>query len=646
MKLDAIIALIDMRSLTLPRFQRGYVWKRPDVSKLMRSLYKGYPVGSLLIWETHASQQDVRGDQQLAAGAHKLLLDGQQRVTSLYGIINDKLPAFSDGDVHSFRNLYFNVETEEFEFYGPVKMKDDPRWISVTDLMQRGIGPYFPRFANHSDSEIYVNRLLTIASIKGRDFHVETVSGADKDMDTVVDIFNQVNSGGTKLSKGDLALAKICAYWPHARQEMQARINKWAKHGHKFSLDWVLRCINAILTGQSDFAELDKQDFIAADILDGLKRVEQHVDRALTIIEWRLGLDHHQVMGSPNALPAIVRFLDRQNSFPSDRIRDRLLYWYIHAMLWGRYSGPIETVIRQDIMAVDEHQDATMALIERLRQNRGSLRVEPQDFAGWTRGNRFYPLLYMLTRVYGTRDLGFGNEIKKGLPGGDFELELHHIFPKAQLRKYGFQVNKEVNAVANFTFLFRKTNREIWAKKPEDYFPFYESKHPGVLASHWIPEDPKLWKIENYRDFLAARRELLAKAANDFLGQLLHGEMAEAPVTESTYDHRELPRPASIASDEEEVKLNEAMAWMEENGLPSGEYGFELVAADGEYLATLDLVWSQGIQTGLGEKVALLINEDAEILEIARQHDFKYFTTFEQLQQYVQQEILGEPTPM
>ena len=148
-------------------------------------------------------------------------------------------------------------------------MKEDPRWISVTDLMQRGIGPYFPRFADHTDSELYVNRLLSISSIKNRDFHVETVSGAEKNMDTVVDIFNQVNSGGTKLSKGDLALAKICAYWPQAREEMQIRLGKWEERGYNFNLDWVLRCINAILTGQSDFAELDKHDFKAADIQDG-----------------------------------------------------------------------------------------------------------------------------------------------------------------------------------------------------------------------------------------------------------------------------------------------------------------------------------------------------------------------------------------
>lgn len=642
MDLNTIIALIDMGALTLPRFQRGYVWKRPDVSKLMRSLYKGYPVGSLLIWETEATQLDIRGDQSLAAGTHKLLLDGQQRVTSLYGIINDKVPVFSDGNPSSFRNLYFNVDTEVFEFYGPSKMKNDPNWISVTKLMQNGIGPFFPRFANQSEQEVFVNRLLAITSIKNRNFHVETVSGKDKDMDTVVDIFNQVNSGGTKLSKGDLALAKISAHWPQAREQMQKRLDKWSKRGHYFNLDWMLRCINAILTGQSDFAELDKHDFVTADILDGLQRVETHVDRALTIIEWRLGLDHHQVLGSPNALPAIARFLDKQKTFPSDRNRDRLLFWYIHAMLWGRYSGPIETVIRQDIMAVDEHKDATLALIERLRQNRGSLQIEPQDLSGWTRGNRFYPLLYMLTRVYGTRDLGFGNELKKGLSGGDFELELHHIFPKAQLKARGYMAHKEVNAVANFTFLFKKTNREISAKLPEEYLPKYESDHPGVLASHWIPMDPELWKIENYRDFLTARRQLLADAANTFLDELLQGDLDEPKEVVIPLERQERPRPVSIASDDEEAILLKAMDWMKSQDLPAGEFGYEIIDSysGGEYV--LDLAWPRGIQTDRSEPVALLIDEDVDTLRAA-QHVFNCFTSLAELQAYVQRDILGEP---
>ena len=141
--------------------------------------------------------------------------------------------------------------------------------------------------------------------------------------------------------------------------------------------------------------------------------------------------------------------------------------------------------------------------------------------------------------------------------------------------------------------------------------------------------DCHLWKVENYRDFLDARRALLAQAANNFLDQLLHGTIPESQLSESFLERRPALMPASIASDEEEAALQEAMKWMEENNLPRGEYGYELVDADNELLATLDLAWPYGIQIGRGAAVALLVDEDADTLEIARQHDYKYFTTLE-----------------
>ena len=107
----------------------------------------------------------------------------------------------------------------------------------------------------------------------------------------------------------------------------------------------------------------------------------------------------------------------------------------------------------------------------------------------------------MLTRVNGARDFCKGFQLKKFLLGGGNQLELHHIFPKSQLYKYGGFGREEVNAIANFAFLTKDCNASISAKLPEDYFPYYEAKHPGVLTSHWIPMDEQLWKIENYRDF-------------------------------------------------------------------------------------------------------------------------------------------------
>ena len=106
----------------------------------------------------------------------------------------------------------------------------------------------------------YINRLNAIDGIKNIELHVEKVTGEDKSVDVVVDIFNRVNSGGTKLSKGDLALAKICASWPEARQEMKACVKRWEQAGFFFDLDWLLRNITTILTNQAMFSALKDID--------------------------------------------------------------------------------------------------------------------------------------------------------------------------------------------------------------------------------------------------------------------------------------------------------------------------------------------------------------------------------------------------
>ena len=87
----------------------------------------------------------------------------------------------------------------------------------------------------------YMERLSRLRQVLERDFHDEKITGEDKTIDVVVDIFNRVNSGGTKLSKGDLALAKQCAHWPEARAAMRAHLDRWEKEGFSFNLDWLLR---------------------------------------------------------------------------------------------------------------------------------------------------------------------------------------------------------------------------------------------------------------------------------------------------------------------------------------------------------------------------------------------------------------------
>ncbi len=376
--------------MALPEFQRGYVWNRDQVRALMYSLYRKHPVGSLLVWVTKTETADARGDQQLTPGTVKLLLDGQQRITSLYGIVRGKPPQFFDGNVQTFTGLYFNLEEETFEFYSPTKMKDDPRWLSVTTVMRDGAGATMqhlllvPEFQPHISE--YLNRINAIENITATDLHMEEVTGGDKTVDVVVDIFNRVNSGGTKLSKGDLTLAKICAEWPEARAEMKKRLSKWQKAGYQFKLDWLLRNINAVVTGEALFTAM--KNIGAETFREGLEKSEKVIDRLLNLIASRLGLDHDRVLGSRYAIPLMSRYLvQRGGKLTDQEERDRLLFWYIHTMLWGRYSGSTESKLNTDLEAIEDATgdtpgQALSRLTEILRQGRANLRLNESDFGG------------------------------------------------------------------------------------------------------------------------------------------------------------------------------------------------------------------------------------------------------------------------
>ena len=274
MKISNVLDFIDSGDMALPEFQRGYVWNRDQVRGLFESLYRRHPVGGLLVWVTDSMTADRRGDGPIAAGSVRLLLDGQQRMTSLYGVVRGKPPKFFDGNPQTFTGLRFHLADEAFEFYQPIKMRDDPLWIDVTELMKggtTGLGGFVARLAATPKLAErvgeFVGRLSTLLSITEIDLHVEEVTGAEKSLDVVVEIFNRVNSGGTKLSKGDLALAKICAEWPDARNQMKAKLKEWEGAGYYFNLDWLLRSVNTVLTGEARFAHLHNKT--APEIKDG-----------------------------------------------------------------------------------------------------------------------------------------------------------------------------------------------------------------------------------------------------------------------------------------------------------------------------------------------------------------------------------------
>ena len=647
MKVSTILDYIDGGHMALPEFQRGYVWNRDQVRGLMRSLYRRHPVGSLLVWGTEAVDAPHRGDNQLAPGIVKLLLDGQQRITSLYGIIKGKAPAFFDGDKRAFTDLYFNIETEEFSFYMPKKMKGDPLWVDVSKVMMDGIGPFVSILS--ADEELvkniakYMNNLNQIHGIKEIEFHIEEVTGADKTIDVVVDIFNRVNSGGTTLSKGDLALAKICADWPDARTEMRKAIDNWSSAGYSFDLDWLLRNINTIATGEARFNVL--HDISPDDFKIALNKAVNICNYLLDVLAARFGLDHARVLFGRYAFPVLTHYIDRKGGSISDELELRkLLFWYLHSALWGRFSNSTESTINKDLELIENVDDGLDRLIEDMKLWRGDLHIVPEHFGGWSRGARFYPLLYLLTRTSESLDWGLGIQLKKGLLGKNTSLEVHHIFPRNFLKKNGFK-KSEINAIANFCFLTKDTNIKISDKKPEVYFQEIEDKYPGALASQWIPMDKELWKVENYLEFLEKRKQLLADAANSLLDDLYVVE--SGPAKEDI--HEDIIEAASevlggISEDWEEEAINGLNEWMHSNELPKGDIEYELIGKEsGDIEAILDIAWPQGVQSGYSEPVAVLLDESPDVLQSASQNGYRIFTDTDEFKSYVMNHILGDP---
>lgn len=649
MKISTVLDHIDSGHMALPEFQRGYVWNRDQVRGLFDSLYRRHPVGGLLVWATESRTAAHRGEGLLAAGIVKLLLDGQQRMTSLYGVARGYPPKFFDGNAKAFTGLRFHLETETFSFYQPVKMRDDPLWIDVTELMSKGQAGHEELVEQLAEDPAigtkavkYSGRIARLLGITEIELHEEEVTGADKTLDVVVNIFNRVNSGGTKLSKGDLALARICADWPEGRDTMKAKLKEWEAAGYHFDLDWLLRSVNTVLTGEAKFQYL--HDKSAEEIQGGLARATKYIDTCLNMIGGRLGLDHDRVFFGRYGVPVMVRYLDTRNGHLDEVERDKLLFWFLQAGMWGRFSGSTESYIDKDLEALEGTGGGLDKLLEQFRLWHGGMLVEPNHFTGWSLGARFYPVLYLLTRMGEARDWGNGLALKAHLLGKMSRLEVHHVFPKAQLYKseYGYS-RPEVNALANFCFLTKDSNLVIRDDPPEVYFPRIEKAHPGALASQWIPQNPDLWKIKNFRAFLDARKELLAAEINLRMEGLLHGDGRWLAAGSGVLAAMPAAIGSGISSEEEEAQLEALNDWVVDHALPCGELAYDFAdSKSGVQMAVFDLAWPNGMQEELSQPVAVLLNEGNETMAIASQAGFRFFTTTDDFKAYVRSEILGE----
>jgi len=537
MKVDNLLNDIKNGELVLPEFQRGFVWKEKDVKTYITSLYKGYPTGSLLIWKTLKPPR-LRGKQETTENIYtRVLLDGQQRLTTLYFFIKGELPPYYEKSGHSYDifkkfNLYFNVETEEFRYYQPSIMKGNQEWISLIEFFKTGSAANFIQMSEYKDYYFkYLNQLTRLERIKNYEYYIDeeklsTISSIKE----VVKIFNLVNKAGRTLQEEDLALAHACAFWPEIKDLFRQEIKFLSDKGFDFDFNFLILCLSCVATGHAKFENLYKTS--EDKIKNSWERTRLSLEYLINILRDRAYIDStrsYELKSEALLVPLIYYLANNNNEFKNDIELKKALYWLYEAMIWGRYtkrgkSSPLE----QDIVSLTK-ENSIDCLINNLKREVKSLEVTPKDLEGAPITSSFWNMMFIVAKSKGAIDWFNGNKLHFDLLGKQYSLHNHHIFPKDLLEKNGYD-GKIRNEIANRAFLTAKANLKVSNSKPEIYLLEVKKNYPQALDQQFVTDNKELYKLENYKEFLKNRQQRIAEEINSFLNKLVEKDVKELDI--------------------------------------------------------------------------------------------------------------------
>jgi hypothetical protein len=559
---EELVGMIERGELRLPEMQRRYVWRSTRVRDLLDSLYRGYPSGAILLWETDEDVplQAMAVSQQVNPyQSTRLLLDGQQRLTSLSSVIRgepvkvrgrqrpidllfnldhpDQLALVTevdeDGDDDDdddqvidddladsnedelqkrFDRMAFVVATKRLE--------QRPHWVKVTEVFKTDSDAIFLKRAGVTSFEDpkylrYSQRLARLRSVRKYIYRMDVLERR-LSYDEVTEIFVRVNSLGAKLRSSDLALAQITAKWRNSLKIFNAFQTQCEAAGFELELGLFLKNLVAFATGQSRFMRVGNMS--VETLQKGWQASVKGMEFALNFLKNNVGIDGPALLSSPFILIAVGYFGHMRDYALSPLESEQLRYWVLVANAKGRYSrGSSETFLDQDLATLRDGK-GSQELIDRLRQQVGRLDVVADELEGRNQRSALFKTMFLAFRADGARDWRSQVAIALDHSGAQHKLQFHHIFPKAVL-KSSFTA-READDIANLCFIAGKTNRQISDKAPVEYFPVLLQKSgPDVFGAQRIPLEQSLLQVDAYKVFLIQRRKLIAERLNAFLGE-------------------------------------------------------------------------------------------------------------------------------
>ena len=544
MEIRQIIDKIDDHQLFVPAFQREYVWRRPNVKALFSSLIYKYPTGTLLTWET-TSPPELKGAKKYNPdmGAVKLILDGQQRITSIYMITKGRLPPYytSNEIKSSVMGLYVNLLSLELEYYKKQAMENNPIWVDLTAIFNGTVRASDIRRAHFKGREqdrkiedkIDAN-FEAINAIQSREF-AEQIIPVTANIKEAIDIFYVVNSSGVNLTDAELALAQISGYWPEARDTFKAKLAVLENSGFVFKLDFIVYALLAVLFDQgSDLKRLHSAENYER-IRSAWARLEASVlDYVANLLRAYAYVDHSDEINSVFALIPIISYVFKTDEATlNEQEIKKAVKWFYYSQVRQRYVSQTPQKLDKDLGIVRDSENPFDELLSVIQAER-PLEISKDEFVG--RDIR-HPLFSLMRWYFKSKDavcLGSGLGLRQNM-GAQYALEKDHIFPYSALRDSGYPVKNRfkyalAQEITNRAILTQTENRTKSDTAAFDYLSGVSEKFPQALRGQCIPENTNLWHMERFEEFLEERRMILTEELNSFLSAITTSNLDEGVV--------------------------------------------------------------------------------------------------------------------
>jgi Uncharacterized conserved protein len=563
--LDGLLNYIDIGDVGLPDIQRPFVWSNAKVRDLFDSMYRGFPVGYLLLWENAApgNTRQIGIDEKGHAIPNRLIVDGQQRLTSLYAVFRGR-KVLDENFKDRLVEIAFRPRDGKFEV-ADAAIRRDPEYIpNISDVWALGrssrkiVNEFLANLSakaplTEDEEEAISHNLDRLFDLQKYPFTALEIAPTVEE-EQVADIFVRINSEGVKLNQADFILTLLSVFWEDGRKTLErfCRDSRQApttesaptpfNHFIQPDPDQLLRV--AIALGfkrgrmKSVYQVLRGKDLETGEFssemravqFDILKEAQAHV---LNLTHWHqflnalvgAGFRGSEMVSSQTAILYSYAFylIGKIQFGVQENVLQRVIgRWFFAVTLTGHYSGSPETVVESELNRFKGvlNADGYVSLLEEIMANtltndywqtslpadlESSSPRSPQYFAFVAAQNRLgAPVLFSHRLVSEVLDPSLRMKKKP--------LEKHHLYPKAWLMSQGVRDARLINQLANLTLIEWPENIEISDDPPAEYVPklknrFQEDMWSQMHELHALPAD---WQAMEYESFLASRRALMA----------------------------------------------------------------------------------------------------------------------------------------